>query len=120
MTLEDLLPRLEAVRRRSRGYVARCPAHADRHPSLSISQGERAILLKCWSGCELREITAAVGIRPTDLFVDAWQAKGQRHAPRPAKVSRVIRAFQFDLVALDLRLRAERIIEGERNSTWLT
>ena len=72
MTVEDLLPRLDAVRRTSRGFQARCPvpAHADRHPSLSVSEGERGILLKCWSGCGLEEISAAIGLRVKDLFFD--------------------------------------------------
>jgi len=68
MTVEDLLPRLNSVRPTSRGYMARCPAHEDRHPSLSVSEGNRAILLKCWSGCNLQEITAAMGLRVKDLF----------------------------------------------------
>jgi hypothetical protein len=86
MTVEELLRRLEAVRRTSRGFVARCPAHADRHPSLSISKGERGILIKCWSGCEFREITDALGLRVSDLFFDKplnrrqrIEAKGQRN-----------------------------------------
>ncbi len=68
MTIGDLLPRLDGVRRSSRGFVARCPSHNDRHPSLSISEGDRGILLKCWSGCELEEISAALGLRVKDFF----------------------------------------------------
>lgn len=71
MTLTDLLPQLEAVRARGTDrYTARCPAHPDRSPSLSVSEGERGILLKCWAGCSLDEICEAVGCRPADLFFD--------------------------------------------------
>lgn len=71
MTLADLLPRLEAVRARGTGrWSARCPAHADRTPSLSISEGERGLLLKCFAGCSLDEICNALCIRPADLFYD--------------------------------------------------
>ncbi len=36
------------------GYTAlcRCPAHADREPSLSLRQGDSGILVTCFSGCE--------------------------------------------------------------------
>ena len=68
MTVEDLLPRLEAVRRTSRGFQARCPAHPDKTPSLSVSEGERGILLKCWSGCTLREICESLGVEQRELF----------------------------------------------------
>jgi hypothetical protein len=42
MNLHELLPRLTGVRRSGNGYIARCPAHDDRTPSLSFAQiGER-------------------------------------------------------------------------------
>ena len=35
-----------------RGWMARCPAHDDRTPSLSIAQGDDGrVLLKCHAGC---------------------------------------------------------------------
>jgi hypothetical protein len=36
------------------GYTAlcRCPAHADRAPSLSLRQGDSGILVTCFAGCE--------------------------------------------------------------------
>jgi Toprim domain len=37
--------------------MARCPAHEDREPSLSISNGENGrLLLKCHAGCEFADI----------------------------------------------------------------
>ena len=59
MTVEDLLSRLEAVHRTSQGYMARCPAHGDTSPSLAIKEGERGLLVKCWAGCTLDEISVA-------------------------------------------------------------
>lgn len=51
-------------------WVAKCPAHEDTKPSLSVSQGEKGILLKCFAGCTLDSICTAIGIRQTDLFSD--------------------------------------------------
>lgn len=42
------------------GGMARCPAHADSRPSLSISAGRSTILLHCFAGCEFPEIIRAV------------------------------------------------------------
>lgn len=56
----DLLDRLGVDPNRGRG-VTRCPAHEDRHASLSwkLADDGRA-LLHCFAGCEFREILAAI------------------------------------------------------------
>ena len=111
MRLDDLLPRLDAVRPRGNGrYAARCPAHADKSPSLSISEGEKGILLKCWAGCTTEEICIALGIQIADLFFDAGVPHRQRPTPSPPRLDRRAAAFQFELGALDLRFRAERVL----------
>lgn len=71
MTAESIAELLQA-RRVGRGrYQARCPAHDDRHPSLSIAQGERGVLVRCWShGCTPASICAALGLTLRDLFHD--------------------------------------------------
>ena len=113
MTVVDLLARLDQASTRGAGkWAARCPAHEDNSPSLSITEGERGILVKCWAGCTLHKITAALDIRVADLFLDALPAHGQRPKPRPARVDRRALAFRFDLGALDHRLRAERIMRA--------
>jgi hypothetical protein len=115
MTAEDLLPRLDAVRRSSRGYMARCPAHADKSPSLSIKEGYRGLLVKCWAGCTLDEITAAIGIHVGDLFFDKPITHGPRPTPKPVRINRVALSFLFELAALDRRLRAERVNQMVNN-----
>ena len=51
------------------GWIARCPAHDDRHASLSIAEGsENRVLLKCHAGCDVPAIGAALGVEMRDLF----------------------------------------------------
>jgi len=50
--------------------VARCPAHNDTRPSLKVTQGTKALLLYCHSGCQLADITDALGIPQQMLFYD--------------------------------------------------
>lgn len=41
--------------------MCRCPCHADRTPSLSIRQGDRAILVTCHAGCDSRVVLRELG-----------------------------------------------------------
>ena len=72
MTVETLLDRLEGVRRRPDGqYMARCPAHDDRSPSLSIREFEDGkVILRCFTGCTAYEVVTAAGLELRDLFPD--------------------------------------------------
>ena len=76
----EVLDRLEGVRRESAGqWAARCPAHEDRKPSLSISDGlDGRILLHCHAGCELEAVLLAVNLETRDLFP---KTNGHQRAP---------------------------------------
>ena len=69
MTTSELAAKFDA-RKCGAGWKAKCPAHTDRHPSLSITEGEDGgIRLKCFSaGCTTEAIVAAVGLTMADLF----------------------------------------------------
>jgi hypothetical protein len=57
----EILRRLDAVRRAGAGWLARCPAHEDREPSLSIGIGQDGkVLLHCFAGCAFEAILDAV------------------------------------------------------------
>lgn len=69
--INKILERLEGVRQSGRGYIARCPSHSDRCPSLSIAQGDDGrVLLYCFAGCEVENICEAIGLTVGDLFPD--------------------------------------------------
>jgi len=68
-SLQNFLDRLEKVRSNGKGWTARCPAHDDRNPSLSIGEGDDGqVLLKCHAGCETESVVAALGLTTADLF----------------------------------------------------
>lgn len=115
MTVDDLRPRLEAVQLTSRGYIARCPAHADKSPSLSVREAGSRILLHCFGGCEPEEIVAALGLAMRDLFTDTPAHPGQRPTPKPQKLNLTAVAYQFELAALDRRLRADYVLQAVAN-----
>lgn len=65
MRAEDIAKGLGRSSRSAGGFVAQCPAHNDRNPSLSISETkEGKILVKCHAGCS------------NDAVVDALKGKG--------------------------------------------
>ena len=69
MNLETILARLHGVRRNGSGWQARCPAHEDRSPSLSIAGGrDGRTLLNCFAGCSPENIVQALGLTLRDLF----------------------------------------------------
>ncbi len=72
--------------------MCRCPAHADRTPSLSISVGRQAVLLHCFAGCATVTVIAALarqGVKMADLFgseVEPWPSPATE--PRKAAPDR--------------------------------
>src|ERR1700742_3456830 len=75
--LSDFLTRLKGVKRSSNGYIARCPAHEDKRPSLSITEDSDKLLLYCHAGCSTAEICAVLDIELKDLFFDDEMQKPQ-------------------------------------------
>lgn len=67
--LDRLLSGLRKVRRTGAGrWIACCPAHNDRSPSLAISDKDGRILLHCFAGCETEDVLAAIGMTFSDLM----------------------------------------------------
>jgi hypothetical protein len=56
-------------RQRGAQWQARCPAHDDRNPSLSVAETtDGTVLLKCHRGCAPSAVVAALGLAMRDLF----------------------------------------------------
>jgi len=70
MKLGDFIPRLgTSAKRTSDGkWMCHCPAHEDTRRSLSVSQGDKGILLHCFAGCTVEQIAEAYGLRVQELF----------------------------------------------------
>jgi putative DNA primase/helicase len=45
-----------------------CPSHRDTRPSLVVTRKNDRVLMKCFAGCRLGDIVAALGLRVSDLF----------------------------------------------------
>ena len=72
MQLHEFLSYFDTPKKVKNGYQTRCPAHDDKHPSLSISLSEdgKKILLHDHAGCSTEDILSRVGLKPSDLFTE--------------------------------------------------
>ncbi|HET6464904.1 MAG TPA: hypothetical protein VFH55_04755 [Nitrospiria bacterium] len=102
MMAEDVLLRLEQVRRSGKGWTARCPGHEDKNPSLTVHEGDFGLLLKCWGGCTLDEICSGLGIHSRDLFYD--------ERPDPIRRDQVRTRKQMEAEAFDQRMAEAGIL----------
>jgi hypothetical protein len=70
MSIEALLNNLDKVKSTGQDkWLACCPAHPDRSPSLAIKQTDDGkILIHCFAGCQVTNIVAAVGMELSDLM----------------------------------------------------
>jgi 5S rRNA maturation endonuclease (ribonuclease M5) len=76
MNLAELAPRFQGVRWSGEDrFAARCPAHDDHNPSLSVRRGEKGIVFKCFKECKQENILAAANLTWADVF------NGNGHAP---------------------------------------
>lgn len=67
--VERLLARLDKVKGKYPKYMARCPAHEDNSPSLSImAKDDGRILIKCFAGCGASDVMESIGLSLSDLF----------------------------------------------------
>ena len=126
--VERVLDRLERVRRSGRGWTARCPAHDDRWPSLSIAEGhDGRVLLHDHAGCTVEKITRALGLELRDLFPPRDEpARARRPWPKSKPLSRnTVRIFaqrqQFPLewaVACELAKLPPALMRQDVLDNW--
>ncbi|WP_051325999.1 ATP-binding protein [Glycomyces tenuis] len=74
---ELVLPKLDRVQKTADGFMARCPAHEDRNPSLSLGYGTKhPVIFKCHAGCDAEDILKALGLTWEELSAPREERKG--------------------------------------------
>ena len=70
MTVEAVLSQCDLVRETGPGkFIARCPAHDDRSPSLAIRVcNDGRVLIHCFAGCEVESVLTAIGLTFSELY----------------------------------------------------
>lgn len=96
MNADAILAKLQKVTRKGNGWMACCPAHEDKSPSLSVSMGKDGILLKCFAGCAFGDIADALGLTPADLFYEKKTPEFRKPAkPIPPGQPKIVAEFSY-------------------------
>jgi hypothetical protein len=113
--IQTVLAKLPDATESGDGWQARCPAHEDDRPSLSIGEGEDGkVLLHCHAGCDFAAIVAKLGLEQADLFDSDSSAP-----PRTGKAKKKRRLFATanEAVAWWDRVMGEKC--GRRTGRWV-
>lgn len=114
-----VLARLPRARKSGSRWLAPCPAHQDRTPSLQVAQGDVGALVVCFGGCSPAAIVAALGLTMSDLWDDAGERTGWRPAPAPARPVERDEAPTRPEGAADLWRRSGRVWDSPAACAWL-
>ena len=91
-SIDALLAQLSGVRKSGSGWTARCPAHEDRNPSLSLRLADSGrLLLHCFAGCsfdEIRPFLGLAGVKEAPRRERLYPPSGSSPAPDPLTAQR--------------------------------
>lgn len=118
---DRLLSTLDKVRQVGPGeWIACCPAHDDRSPSLAVRELEDGrLLIHDFGGCATGEVVAAVGMTLSDLFPTGGRRRAHHREglDRPLRLQDVARALSHELLLAQILLvdlADGREVDGER------
>jgi len=110
--LDTVLSRLDKVKAcGGNKWLACCPAHNDKHPSLKVTlTDDGKILIKCWAGCDISAVLKALSIEMADLFPDKiTYGKGKK----PPKFNRYELFDKLAFEALILYVAIQQLQQGK-------
>ena len=123
--VSQFLDRLDGVRGRDGKFMARCPAHDDRGPSLSIGENDDgAVLIHCFAGCDAQAIVNAVGWELNDLFppdVKDYELPARRQERRsPVNYKGLLFHLRHEVYVLSIAARKMKQGEKFSDDDWAT
>jgi hypothetical protein len=88
VSIESMV-RVLGARRSGSGWMARCPTHEDRSPSLSIQVVNGKLLVHCFAGCTQRDVIDALKARGLSYHLDTTYIFRPSSSPRMLIEARV-------------------------------
>jgi len=118
MIADKILPLLDKVKPKGdNSWLACCPAHDDKNPSLGITEKDEIVLLHCFShDCNVSDIVHAVGLELSDLFSEQIKVEGGRpirkkRFPSEAILEALAEEFVIAEIALEVLADGETLNE---------
>ena len=107
MIADRIIPLLDKVKKKGdNSWIACCPGHDDKNPSLVITEKDGKVLLHCFSHhCDVSDIVHAVGLELSDLFPKQIRIEGSK----PIRIKRfpaeaILEALAEELVITEIGL----------------
>jgi len=95
--VDRLLASLDKVKRTREGHwVACCPAHADKTPSLHIRYIDDKVLLHCFGGCAVDEVVSSIGLTMAELMPERVPFLGSKPVKTRTPASDLLEFIYFE------------------------
>lgn len=116
--VDTILSKLDKTKQTGQGrWLACCPAHEDKSPSLAIRvTDDGTVLMHCFAGCDIASITTALGLDPSQLFpkrTEAQSVKGNRHFDAYAALKALSADLSLILVAARMVIKKESLSDSD-------
>ena len=100
MDASQFITHLEGVKQTGKDqWIARCPAHEDKSPSLAIKEVDDRLLIHDFAGCSTYEIVSALELELSDLFPEKITT-GNKPVSRPFPAADVLRCLASETIFL--------------------
>ena len=117
------LGRLSGVKPNGKGWQACCPAHDDRHASLSVGHGDDGrLLVHCHAGCEIDAVLGAINFTRRDLYPQHGNNGNgtRRHIVAVSDYVTVDGELQYQSIRYEPKGFSQRRPDGHGGHVWQT
>ena len=113
MTADNLLSQLSRIKRTGvNRWLALCPAHPDKRPSLAVRElDDGRVLVKCFAGCSVQEVLDAVGLEFDALYPEKLISHCLHPERHPFSAKDILESVRYE--ALIVSVAASTIAHGE-------
>ena len=123
MNINTFLNHLDKVRKNgSDKWMACCPGHDDKSPSLAIKEGnDGKIILHCFAGCPTESIVSALNLEMSDLFAQKLSiVKNPSQIPRRKLETALIHELMVLNIAINSRHERHPIHADDKDREQLS
>ncbi len=113
MSADNLLSQLSRIKRTGvNRWLALCPAHPDKRPSLAVRElDDGRVLVKCFAGCSVQEVLDAVGLEFDALYPEKLISHCLHPERHPFNAKDILEVVGYE--ALIVSVAASTIARGE-------
>ena len=117
--IETVLAKLPDVKQNGQGWSARCPAHDDHNPSLSIGEGDDGrALVKCHAGCTTDAVLRELDLTMADLMPPKDDHAPSRHIVATYDFTDERGELLYQVVRFDPKDFRQRRSDGNGGWAW--